>query len=805
MTPRSSILPEQDVYTEQPRQNGNGNGHAGSKAFQQESLDFLLANERRQVSAQSPKRSALQGLFAPATAIMGRLNFTVKFGVTAVLFLSIAATPFYELINNVGGQVDFSRKEDYGMQIMDPLRTTLSKVSFGITQGMSDAASEVNRKDDAYNGALNTSSKWAPLKSKLSALPGNANAEQTRALVGDLQAYMGLVGFNSNLILDPDADSYSLMDITVIQPVWILDLLGKTRLLAESAARSGHLSQDELLELTSARSILEDHYIITKGDYDIAVQNTKDSTLKTQLDGSYQKYVSAMEAYFDLLDNRVLSAQGVRVSVNELNQSALAALNAYNTFADASSKKFFELVETRIKGIEPHRDNAITIGLISLVLVGYLLIGFYLSVMNAIADLRRSTESVASGNLKTRLYLECRDELSQISTYFNKMVDSFAGLIGNIKQNVTTVANASGTLGNTSQGMNRAVDTLGNATDVSTRITEELDTRIKTVAAALEESSAAIQQVASTSEQVMTSNTTVGESIEHIAQNMQSVAAATEEMSSSVNTIASAVEEMTASLQEVSKSASNGARVAQSAETTADTTSKAINALGQAAREIGNVVDVIKSIASQTNLLALNATIEAASAGEAGKGFAVVANEVKELAKQSAEATEDIRQRIEEIQSKTSQAVQAITQIVGVIQELNQINNTIASATVEQSATVNEISHSIATTAQAANEVSQNVQQSADMSNAVAGQTREATQGVQVIVQHLRDLSLGTNEISQNATALAMRASEMADSVQELNKATHETAENSMQVSETAVNLDKIANQLETVVNSFEV
>ncbi|MEB3206005.1 MAG: methyl-accepting chemotaxis protein [Vampirovibrionales bacterium] len=805
MNPRT-LLPEAP-QSRQSRQN-NAPAKPDVKQFQQESLQFLLnSKDNQDPSTWQPdqKRGWLQGIFGVSIAIMNRLSFPLKFTVTTALFLAIAYSPMTELISATQSQVNFSKKEEFGMAVIDPLRTVLAKTSFGVTQGLSEAVDSVQKMDQQHNGDLNSSAKWAPIKSKLSALTGSSSPQETRALISDLQAYMGLVGFNSNLILDPDADSYSLMDITVIQPVWILDLLGKTRLLAESAAKQGVLTEADKIALISARSVLEDHFVITKGDFDIAVQNTKDDTLKSQLNDDYQKYVSAMDGYLNLLNTAVIQPSKLQVSAQQINHSAQEALNSYQSFANASSKKFYELVETRIGGIQPKQDRALSIAVVAFLLGAYFLTGMYFSVMNAITRLRQSTEQVAGGNLKTRLVLDCRDELSQISGFFNQMVGSFADVVQNIKQNVKTVTSSSELLTNSSNQMSHTVETLSKATQVSTRITEEIDSRIKTVASAIEESSAAIQQVSSASEDVLRSNTQMEQSIDGIAGNMQSVAAATEEMSASVNTIASAVEEMTASLQEVSKSATDGARVAQSAESTANKTSEAIDSLGQAAREIGNVVDVIKSIASQTNLLALNATIEAASAGEAGKGFAVVANEVKELAKQSAEATEDIRQRIEEIQNRTTQAVTAINTIVSVIQNLNQINNTIASASVEQSATVNEISQNIANTAQAANEVARNVQQSAEMTHHVAQQTKEGTKGVQLITQHLRDLSLGTSEISQNAMALATRAEEMAESATHLSSATQEASQGADQVLNTADDLSRMATDLSQAVNTFAV
>jgi methyl-accepting chemotaxis protein len=149
--------------------------------------------------------------------------------------------------------------------------------------------------------------------------------------------------------------------------------------------------------------------------------------------------------------------------------------------------------------------------------------------------------------------------------------------------------------------------------------------------------------------------------------------------------------------------------VASQAVKVAETTNTTIAKLGESSAEIGQVIKVITSIAQQTNLLALNATIEAARAGEAGKGFAVVANEVKELAKETAKATEDIGRKIEAIQTDTQGAVTAIAEISGIINQINDLQNTIASAVEEQSATTNEIGRNIAEASQGSSEIAQNI------------------------------------------------------------------------------------------------
>jgi methyl-accepting chemotaxis protein len=179
---------------------------------------------------------------------------------------------------------------------------------------------------------------------------------------------------------------------------------------------------------------------------------------------------------------------------------------------------------------------------------------------------------------------------------------------------------------------------------------------------------------------------------------------------------------MSASIKEIAKNATEAAKIATSAVKTAETTNATVAKLGESSAEIGQVVKVITSIAQQTNLLALNATIEAARAGEAGKGFAVVANEVKELAKETAKATEDISRKIEAIQGNTKGAVQAIGEISAVILQINDISNTIASSVEEQTATTNEISRNVQEGAKGGAQVAENI-------GAVAQAAKSTTQG----------------------------------------------------------------------------
>ena len=221
---------------------------------------------------------------------------------------------------------------------------------------------------------------------------------------------------------------------------------------------------------------------------------------------------------------------------------------------------------------------------------------------------------------------------------------------------------------------------------------------------------------------------------------------AAEEVQRAVETVATATEELSASINEIAHNAIDAAKVAERAVTVARGTTDTIGRLGTSSNEIGAVIKVITSIAQQTNLLALNATIEAARAGEVGKGFAVVANEVKELAKETARATEDISQRIESIQASTGQATAAIGEISTIIGQISEIQSTIASAVEQQSVTTGDIARNISEASRGVSGIAHNISTVADAAKQTAygaSQTQAAASEVQRVSNELLALSSG--------------------------------------------------------------
>ena len=314
------------------------------------------------------------------------------------------------------------------------------------------------------------------------------------------------------------------------------------------------------------------------------------------------------------------------------------------------------------------------------VLMGFLYFALARAVTRPIRRTAAMLKDIAEGegDLTRRLEVTSQDEVGEMARYFNGFVEKLQGIIARITDNVTTVASS--------------------ATELSATATQ--------LAGGAETTTNQSAQVASAAEQMSASMTTMS--------------ASTEQMSQSVTAVSAAIEQSTASIGEMAKSAERTAEAAANAIRLVDAGNAQISELGNAAKQIGKVIEVIQDIAEQTNLLALNATIEAARAGDAGKGFAVVATEVKELAKQTAGATEDIRQRIEGIQNSTGLTVESMGGISDVIRQVNDLSRIIASAVEEQSITTREIARSVAQSSTAAQTVAKGVAESASASQEIA-------------------------------------------------------------------------------------
>ncbi|OFZ39317.1 MAG: hypothetical protein A2504_08110 [Bdellovibrionales bacterium RIFOXYD12_FULL_39_22] len=349
-------------------------------------------------------------------------------------------------------------------------------------------------------------------------------------------------------------------------------------------------------------------------------------------------------------------------------------------------------------------------------------------------DMAEVANEIAAGNLTVYMDTSKADKRSLYSS-LALMINGLRSIVSDIKVASNSMLQESSRLSSTSEQMASGADELTNQATVASTV----------------------------SEQVFANVNTISDAAKHMSQNSTDIAAASEEMASSVSSVAGAVEQLSASIQEVSASCSKALNLAEASIKSSDDANSKMAALSQSAKDIGNIIKVINAIAEQTNLLAINATIEAARAGEAGRGFAVVANEVKDLARQTSDATKNIAKQIEQIQRQTSKVVDANNKIATMNKEVGEITKNISLAMEQQTTTAHDISNSISGAAQGTDNVSRTI-------NNLAKNIEEE------VLASLKEAGTGIAEINSNIGGVRRVAQETAQGAEQVRNATQEMA-----------------------------
>ena len=429
------------------------------------------------------------------------------------------------------------------------------------------------------------------------------------------------------------------------------------------------------------------------------------------------EYIRHTEAYMDFIRTEQFEAAknlllGEIRPVHNTYNDAIEALIQYQTYLANN--------EGQQAGLDAGRATTM-IGIllvVALVLSIGLAILIIRSITGPVGKASTLAETMARGDFTAKLDIDQKDEIGVMATSLNSMVTQLSAMIRDIITGVDRLAASSNDMAAVSKQLSSAAKDTADRSSAVAVATEEMST------------------------------------------NFQSVSAAMEQSSNNVNMVASSTEEMTVTVNEIAQSAEKARSISEGAVKQSQLTSEKMAHLGESAQKIGRVTETITEISEQTNLLALNATIEAARAGEAGKGFAVVANEIKELARQTAEATVDIKNQISEMQTTTTTTVEDIEKISAVINEINNVINGIATAVEEQSAASNEISSNISQASQGIAEVNENVAQSTVV-------VAEITRDINGINQQSSQVGDGSAQVQQNAQGLAELATQLDNLVKQ--------------------------------------
>jgi len=545
------------------------------------------------------------------------------------------------------------------------------------------------KRDDARTE--NLQKKWEQLRKSWNTMAVDKLNAEYEQMIKIARLMITHLGDTSNMILDPDLDSYYLVDVALVALPQTQERISDILYLYSSIMQDGEAKAQEKQKLSVQIALFKEadiDRVVASAETSVNEDSNfygKSESLFRNLPAAVDKLRKTSETFSKMIQDLKIGTQTKSVDQKIIEAGNMALEESFNLF-DTSANELEILLDNRIAKFRSDRNYSLLLSTLALAvsfgLVWYIGKGITVPIRESCNRL----EQLASGDLGTPVQLLGQGELGAMS-------DSLAKAVKGMQQAIQLIS--------------------GNSRKL----------------------------IGSSAQQKEVSRTMVANASETSSQ-ASAIAAGAEEVSANIKTVAAAAEEMGATIREIARQAQQAAQVANEAVTIAETGNMAVLRLGENSSIIGNVVKVITSIAEQTNLLALNASIEAARAGEFGKGFAVVASEVKELAKETAKATEDIRAKIQGIQVDTQEAVAANEKTRGIISKIHEIQNTIAGAVEEQAATTREITRNVADAASGSGEIARNI-------TGLAEAAKSTSQGAAELDRAASDLDLMASELEQ--------------------------------------------------------
>jgi methyl-accepting chemotaxis protein len=531
---------------------------------------------------------------------------------------------------------------------------------------------------------------WEKFKADRGSLSPSLREARYQQFRNKARELISHVGDTSNLILDPDLDSYYLMDVTLLGLTRLQNRLAELRLAASESMSEPELTTAEMLNLFSTARLLRE------ADFDGIVASTRTALAEDsnfhgtsatirQIEPALDAFIGSMQSLFSQIDISVAAHVAGRGA--EIDQRIANALDTSYQLREVSTRELDELLRLRIRSFRSGRLWSLLLTGLALTVAIAMVVVVARSITGPLSNCVNGLQSLAHRDLTQRLSFNSNSEIGAISKAVDQAADGMLAAMRSIR---TSAAE-----------LNRAAD---RQTDVSGQMSE---------------------------------------TAEQTSQQAQRAAVVAQQVSQHTQAVSLAMSELSTAIREIANNTQQASRVATDAVQLAATTNNTVAKLGQSSAEIGEVIKVINSIAEQTNLLSLNATIEAARAGEAGKGFAVVANAVKELAKQTANATETIRRKIDVTQNDIRDSVAAISRISHTIEQINDFQSSIAGAVEEQTVVTRDISRNIADAAKGTSEIAGNINlvaQAAEGTAAGAVATRAAAQDATRLAAQLNEL-----------------------------------------------------------------
>lgn len=670
-------------------------------------------------------------LLTPGMKMMQKRKFLHKVLIVIVIMLIPIAMLSYFLHVEIEKVADFADGERKGVQYILPLSEILIELTEGTSpdfssQNIEEQIKIVEKNDEKVGAELQTTPIWNELKGLLQKhTPGTRQATIDKTL-----ELIAKVGDNSGLVLDPDMDSYYMMDAGIVKYPDILSKTNKLSYLALNGLGKSVRSVDEQIQMAmvegTIRSILDDAKIGIQTAVKANVTLKDSIPAFTESDVATTNLLKQVDTTLLKTSTTLVTSENGQEILTQLKQSNSKNGVAYRLYL----KQLDELLVIRINTVITHEKNIFMGIVFALMIASYLLVALYISMKKSIMEIFVGTQQFATGDWREEINISSKDEFADISISLNTVREKMRPMIHNILHSA------------------------------------------KQVGASSEELTISSEQVAQSSNHVYTSVAQVAIGAEQQLESVNKSTTAIEQMSDNIRQVAVNTTLATQSSAQTAEAARTGTVAIKTAmqqmtniETAVMDSAKVVKNLGERSQEIGQIVDTISGIAGQTNLLALNAAIEAARAGEQGRGFAVVADEVRKLAEQSQEAAKQIATLIAQIQGQTGKAVDAMEAGTQIVKTGTVTVNTAGEAFGEIAKLIYQVSGQIQEIGVTLQNIDSGNQEIVVTINEIATTSKEAVSETQSVSAASQEQSASMQEIASSSQELSKLAEELQNMV----------------------------------------